>query len=281
MLPELSIITRATWMRLLARRLQWIFWAKKHAVMLADVKKIRLVDGNTSANVYFTVSDSPTEGSVRVFGLAVLFFGVIGLLKLNPSSLMFLFSVISPSPSVCLEYSSCPRLVSLLCSLICGLSPVLCLFLSFLLPLSLSWGCAWKPSLFYFFFRGRWIFQFCIFLSLFFVFPLFFRGPFDVSVDSLSFRLDELTDLDMLALACAHIHARARCVFLYKKPVTSTCKCAFKSVCQYFPRAAPPTSQSIQFLNTLLTWKEYLHKQLQSTLCLNFNVYPFINCVRM
>lgn len=41
--------------------------------------------------------------------------------------------------------------------------------------------------------------------SLFSVLPLFFflslPGPFDVSVDSLSFRLDELTDLDAQALA--------------------------------------------------------------------------------
>lgn len=77
----------------------------------------------------------------------------------------------------------------------------------FLSPFLFLWG--WKPSLFYFFFRGRWIFQFCIF-SLFMcsLFFFFFPGPFDVSVDSLSFRLDELTDADarVLACTCAHTH---------------------------------------------------------------------------
>lgn len=73
--------------------------------------------------------------------------------------------------------SSCPCAVSLLCSLICGLSPILCLFLSFSLsPFVFLWGCGWKPSLFYFFFRERWIFQFCIFLSLFCA-PSFFQAP--------------------------------------------------------------------------------------------------------
>lgn len=169
----------------------------------------------------------PTEGSVHVFGHAVLFLGVISPLKLNPSSLMFLFSVIPPSPSVCLEYSPCPRLVSLLCSLICGLSPVLCLFLSFSLPLSLSWGCAWKPSLFYFFFfRGCWIFQFCIFLSLFFVFPLFFFPrplwcvcgfviiPFGWA--------HRLRYAGSRSRTHTRTRARARSVFSYKKAVTST-----------------------------------------------------------
>lgn len=66
-----------------------------------------------------------------------------------------------------------------------------------------------------------------------------------MSVDSLSFRLDELTDLDAQALA--------QSLFLYEEPKAPTYERAFWSVCQYFPRSAPPLSQPLQLLNTLLT----------------------------
>lgn len=110
---------------------------------------------------------------------------------------------------------SCPCAASLLRSLICGLSLILCLFqfFFFLAPSLFLLGFGWKPSLFYFFFRGRWIFQFCIF-SLFMC-SLFFPGLFDVSVDSLSFRLDELTNADVRGLACACTHnILALCLFI-------------------------------------------------------------------
>lgn len=55
-------------------------------------------------------------------------------------------------------------------------------------------------------------FSFAFSLSFLCSLPFFLSlpGPFDVSVDSLSFRLDELTDLDAQALA--------QSLFLYQKP---------------------------------------------------------------
>ena len=115
----------------------------------------------------------------------------------KPSSSMILFSTLFETLFLSVFNMFCPCAVSLLCSLICGLSFILCLYL-FIFQLSFSGDE--NHACFIFFFRGRWIFQFWIF-SLFMC-SLVFSSPFDVSVDSLSFRLDELTDAD--ACTCAH-----------------------------------------------------------------------------
>ena len=145
------------------------------------------------------------------------------------------------------------------------------LLLFFLAPSFFLLGFRWKPSLFYFFFRGRWIFQFCIF-SLFMC-SLFFPGLFDVSVDSLSFRLDELTNADARGLACTCTHNMLTlCLFI---PEASICKLTFLSFCQSILCAAPPTPAHI-FVNAMLTWKGYLHKQLVSSLCASLCTFLLI-----
>ena len=162
--------------------------------------------------------------------------------------------------------SSCPCAVSLLCSLICGLSLILCLFLSlffFSRSLSLGMRMKTKPILF-FSSEGAEYFSFAF--SLFLCAPSFFPGPFDVSVDSLSFRLDELTDTDARALACtcAHtprVHTLSLCLFILQTRGVQREASVYSSVfVSLFQCAAPPTLLPIQFLNALLTWKENLHK---------------------
>lgn len=80
-----------------------------------------------------------------------------------------------------------------------------CLSLSLLPLFVFLWGRGSKPSPFYFFLQRLLNISVLHFLSLFCAPSLFFSpslpGPFDVSADSLSFRLDELTDLDAQALA--------------------------------------------------------------------------------
>lgn len=71
-------------------------------------------------------------------------------------------------------------------------------FFSLSLPFSFSGDADENQACFIFSSEGAEYFSFAFFL---FMCSLFFPGPFDVSVDSLSFRLDELTDTDARALA--------------------------------------------------------------------------------
>lgn len=186
-------------------------------------------DGNSETSFYVCVAILLWNAVYK----QATFVGSFKTIKLNDS----LFSTLFLSLSLIF---SCPCAVSLLCSLICGLSLILCLFLSFFSPFLFLWGCGWKPSLFYVFFRGRWIFQFCIF-SLFMC-SLFFPGPFDVSVDSLSFRLDELTDADARALACSCAHTTC----------THALTLSFYTRDQRHPHASTDSSLFVSLFHALL-----------------------------
>lgn len=87
------------------------------------------------------------------------------------------------------------------------------LFLSF--SLSLGIGMKTKPVIF-FLQRALNISVLHFFFFSFYVLPLFFQPPFDVSVDSLSFRLDELTNEDARRLAHARTHTM-RSPFSYQR----------------------------------------------------------------
>lgn len=99
------------------------------------------------------------------------FKGSFKSIKLNDCFLLYLFNSFSVFniflPLCCLSF-----VFTYLWSVSYSVS--VSVFLS--LPFVFLWGCGWKPSLFYFFFRGRWIFQFCISLSLFCA-PSFFQAP--------------------------------------------------------------------------------------------------------
>jgi len=115
--------------------------------------------------------------------------------------MMLCFSVLSFQLFLSLIFS-CPC-VSLFCVQLFVVCLLFCICFSlFFLSFSLSLGKRMKTKPVLFFLQRALNISVLHFLS-FYVLPLFFPGSFDVSVDSLSFRLDELTNADARGLACA------------------------------------------------------------------------------
>lgn len=172
--------------------------------------------------------------------------------KLSDSAFSYTFLTLSISIFNIVLASCC---ISFL-FLICGLSSILCLS-----PLCLSLGMRMKTKPVLFFLQRALnisVLHFhCLFLcSLFFPRPLWCVCGFVI----IPFRWAH-----RLRYTCTPSYSLTHSLFILE--TRSIHIQASILVRQYFPHAAPPTLQPIWFLNTLLTWKEYLHNQLQLARC--------------